>query len=140
MNGALGGHTPLVKGPAPGGATFFGNGGLGDTSKMSDLNNPGPVNVFVMLDEHPDSINDAIFAFNPGSLSGQETWRDLPASYHNKAGCFSFADGHSEIHKWMDGRTAQPVTHKQWANLYPGGYNVQVSVDYEWLNQRMPFR
>ena len=30
---------------------------------------------------------------------------DYPASYHNKAGGFSFADGHSEIKKWQDART-----------------------------------
>ena len=141
MNGVLGGHTPDVKGPAPGGGTFFGQGGLGDTTKPSDLNMPGPSSVFVILDEHPDSINDAIFAFNPGASPGSETWRDLPASMHNRAGSFSFADGHSELHKWLDGRTVQPVTYKHWAvDIFPGGYNVQVSADYEWLNTRMPYR
>jgi prepilin-type N-terminal cleavage/methylation domain-containing protein len=140
INGVLGGHTPTVKGPGPGGTTFFGSGGANDTTKLSDLNFPGPSSVFVMLDEHPDSINDAIFAFNPGCPAGSETWRDLPASFHNRVGSFSFADGHSEIHKWTDGRTVQPVTYKQWATIYPGGYNVQVSADYEWLNARMPYR
>ena len=53
MNGVLGGHTPTVKGPGPGGTTFFGSGGLGDCSKPGDLNNPGPANVLVILDEHP---------------------------------------------------------------------------------------
>jgi len=35
---------------------------------------------------------------------------DYPASYHNKAGGFSFADGHSEIKKWQDGRTAPNIS------------------------------
>jgi len=35
---------------------------------------------------------------------------DVPASYHNGAGGLSFADGHAEIHKWMDPRTRQPIT------------------------------
>ena len=30
---------------------------------------------------------------------------DFPASYHNGAGGLNFADGHSEIHKWIDPRT-----------------------------------
>jgi prepilin-type processing-associated H-X9-DG protein len=30
---------------------------------------------------------------------------DYPASYHNRAAGFSFADGHSEIHQWRDSRT-----------------------------------
>ena len=35
---------------------------------------------------------------------------DVPASYHNGAGGLSFADGHAEIHKWLDPRTKTPVT------------------------------
>ena len=30
---------------------------------------------------------------------------NFPASYHNGAGGLSFADGHAEIHKWLDPRT-----------------------------------
>src|SRR5882724_7219514 len=113
MNGVLGGNTVTVKGAAPGGAAFFGppsppGTGMG-AMKPTDLNSPGPANIFVILDEHPDSLNDAIFAFNPGSAPAAETWRDLPASTHNRSGSFSFADGHSELHKWQDGRTIQPV-------------------------------
>ena len=36
-------------------------------------------------------------------------WIDLPASYHNGAGGFAFADGHSEIHNWKVSTTKQPV-------------------------------
>ena len=61
----------------------------------ADFINPGPTETWVYLDEHPDSINDAGF-FNPRSSS----WIDQPATYHNAAAGFSFADGHSEIHKW----------------------------------------
>jgi len=64
--------------------------------KMGDMSNPGPGETWVYLDEHPDSMNDAGF-FNP---TGDTTIVDLPASYHNGAGGFAFADGHSEIHKW----------------------------------------
>ena len=31
------------------------------------------------------------------------------ASYHGNAGGLSFADGHSETHKWGDGRTMPPL-------------------------------
>jgi len=34
---------------------------------------------------------------------------DFPAYYHNNAAGFSFADGHSDIQKWVDGRTMPPV-------------------------------
>jgi prepilin-type N-terminal cleavage/methylation domain-containing protein/prepilin-type processing-associated H-X9-DG protein len=63
--------------------------------KMSDMKFPGPAETWVHLDEHPDSMNDAGF-FNPHV----NAFVDLPASYHNGAGGFSFADGHSEVHKW----------------------------------------
>jgi len=65
--------------------------------KTSEFIYPGPTDTWVYLDEHPCSINDAGF-FNPHATS----WIDQPASYHNGAGGFAFADGHSEIHKWLD--------------------------------------
>mgnify|MGYP001275809764 CR=1 FL=1 len=63
--------------------------------KMSDFIYPGPAETWVYCDEHPDSINDAGF-FNPYASQ----FVDLPATYHNMAAGFAFADGHSEIHKW----------------------------------------
>jgi prepilin-type N-terminal cleavage/methylation domain-containing protein/prepilin-type processing-associated H-X9-DG protein len=68
-------------------------------TKMADITSP--VNLFVCLDERPDSINDGWFATAPDQLYGMVDW---PATYHNNAGGFSFADGHSEIHKWKDSR------------------------------------
>jgi prepilin-type N-terminal cleavage/methylation domain-containing protein/prepilin-type processing-associated H-X9-DG protein len=73
--------------------------------KQTDM--PQPANTFVTLDEHPDSINDAYYLNNP---EGNSRWGDAPASYHNGAGGFSFADGHSEIHKWLSQASQIPVT------------------------------
>jgi prepilin-type N-terminal cleavage/methylation domain-containing protein/prepilin-type processing-associated H-X9-DG protein len=56
----------------------------------------GPAETWVYVDEHPDSMNDAGF-FNPH----QSSWVDIPATYHNGSCGFAFADGHSEIHKWV---------------------------------------
>jgi prepilin-type processing-associated H-X9-DG protein/prepilin-type N-terminal cleavage/methylation domain-containing protein len=64
-----------------------------------------PSQIFVFLDEHPDSIDDGYFLDTPGTLS----WVDLPASYHNGGGNFSFADGHTEIHRWQSAGTIQPA-------------------------------
>jgi prepilin-type N-terminal cleavage/methylation domain-containing protein/prepilin-type processing-associated H-X9-DG protein len=76
-------------------------GPLGDDYKViltsSDFVNQGPTDTWVFVDEHPDSINDAGF-FNP---TGKTTPIDIPAAYHNGAGGFAMADGHSEIHKWV---------------------------------------
>lgn len=64
--------------------------------KDSEFVFPGPADTWVYVDEHPDSMNDAGF-FNP---QARTAWTDQPANYHNAAAGFSFADGHSEIHKW----------------------------------------
>ena len=74
--------------------------------KTSDFIFPGPVDTWVYLDEHPCSINDAGF-FNPRPTA----WIDQPATYHNGAAGFAFADGHSEIHKWK-ASLAQPRAQK----------------------------
>lgn len=73
---------------------------------------PQPANIYVFLDEHPDSINDGYFdPGDQGSPSNPTSWSgsDLPASYHNGAAGFSFSDGHSEIHKWLNSTTDLPV-------------------------------
>jgi len=69
---------------------------------------------WVTVDEHPRSINDGFFCvdmnFYPNLATAQLP--DAPASYHNGACGFSFADGHAEIHSWKDSRTktdAQPA-------------------------------
>jgi prepilin-type N-terminal cleavage/methylation domain-containing protein/prepilin-type processing-associated H-X9-DG protein len=77
-----------------------------------------PAFIYVFLDEHPDSINDGWFVFCPNADPSTRTaWSDLPASYHNRACGFSFADGHSEIHKWRD------LSTYRWPNR-PGGIAV----------------
>jgi prepilin-type processing-associated H-X9-DG protein len=80
-------------------------------SKMSQVTDPGPSSVYLCLDEHPDSINDAAFANQMVTADKLSAARiiDVPASYHNRACGFSFVDGHAEIHKWVDSRTVVPV-------------------------------
>ncbi len=58
---------------------------------------PKPGRTWLVVDEHPDSINDGYFINNPDAGN----WQDIPASYHNGACGFSFVDGHSEIKKWQ---------------------------------------
>jgi prepilin-type processing-associated H-X9-DG protein len=44
-----------------------------------------------------------------GSPNSAEERVDVPATYHNNAGGFSFGDGHSEIHQWRDPKILNPV-------------------------------
>jgi prepilin-type N-terminal cleavage/methylation domain-containing protein/prepilin-type processing-associated H-X9-DG protein len=100
--------------------------------KLASLTRPGPVNTFIILDECA-GINDGFFAthmqgYDPRTPSLFE-FGDIPATYHNSAGSFSFADGHSEIHKWRDPRTI--TASKQ----FPVPLNTYLAndVDVEWL-------
>ncbi len=65
--------------------------------KVSEI--PQPANNFTTVDEHPNSINDGYYLNTTGNRDGA-SWGDAPAAYHNRACGYSFADGHSEIHKW----------------------------------------
>ncbi len=82
----------------------------------SDFVSPGAANLWVFLDEHPDSINDCFFGMRlppanlwPGTAASAPPWDDVPASSHNGACGFSFADGHAEIKKWLDDNSKWPV-------------------------------
>ncbi len=70
-----------------------------------------PADTWVFVDEHPDSINDGFFCtdMKPAPNLAGAVLPDGPASYHNGACGFAFADGHSEIKKWIDPRTRIPV-------------------------------
>ena len=78
-------------------------------------NIPNPAGLFVTLDEHPDSINDGFLQTDPHADISQwspQQWNDVPATYHDGACGFSFADGHSEIHKFKSRVCAVlPVTY-----------------------------
>ena len=81
---------------------------------------PQPADIFVFLDEHPDSIDDGYFvervapdSDNYSSSNGYpsdapDQWLDLPATYHNRATAMSYADGHSDLHRWAEPGTYRP--------------------------------
>jgi prepilin-type processing-associated H-X9-DG protein len=60
--------------------------------------------IFIFIDEHPDSINDGYFLNRPYNYE----WNDLPASWHNGGANLSFGDGHSESHRWVNNSTRKP--------------------------------
>jgi prepilin-type processing-associated H-X9-DG protein len=63
-----------------------------------------PCNTFVFLDENPTLLNDGVY-WTASPLATATKFTDWPAFYHNHAAGFSFADGHSETHKWLDAST-----------------------------------
>ena len=71
----------------------------------------GPSDLMVLIEEHPDGINDGAWAFNIPSSPSQTYWIDYPTKTHGNAGDMSFADGHCEIHGWLDPAAIPPVTY-----------------------------
>ena len=62
----------------------------------------GPADLWVLIDEDPDHINDGAFAVNIPTSPAQTYWIDYPTKYHANGCGVSFADGHAEIHGWID--------------------------------------
>jgi prepilin-type N-terminal cleavage/methylation domain-containing protein/prepilin-type processing-associated H-X9-DG protein len=95
--------------------------------KASAVKNPAIT--FMYLDERQDSINDGWLATDPDTLYQIV---DYPASYHGGAGGFSFVDGHSEIHKWLNWQT-MPVLHPE--ELLSLDANLPGDPDILWIAQ-----
>jgi prepilin-type N-terminal cleavage/methylation domain-containing protein len=89
--------------------------------------------IWVLLDEHPDSINDAAFAVKMPTNPIDTHWIDKPAKYHNNSCCFSFIDGHAEIHKWLDPAAIPDVTY---ASIGGVDLSVPANPDVLWLARR----
>jgi prepilin-type N-terminal cleavage/methylation domain-containing protein/prepilin-type processing-associated H-X9-DG protein len=85
--------TPIVLRSNPSSAVAY--------RKVVQINRPAPVNAFVFVDESEYTIDDGYFAV----LVNEDTWQNFPAYRHGESATFSFADGHSEIHKWLEGST-----------------------------------
>ena len=86
--------------------------------------------IFVFIEEHPDSINDGYFL----NRAANHQWNDLPASWHNGSANLSFGDGHAESHKWVNQSTRKPAR--------PDGANLPFPLDegelsdFYWVMQR----
>ncbi|MCF7765997.1 MAG: type II secretion system GspH family protein [Verrucomicrobia bacterium] len=97
--------------------------------KTSDVVDPGPSGLWMIMDEDENSINDGGLAVVGPQSPFNYRMIDWPATYHNNAAGIAFADGHSEIKKWVDPRT----------KVLAG--NVRASTqtgnrDIEWLSER----
>ena len=137
---------------------MVGNAGLASATGVN-TNNPGykqffkveqiphPTDIFVFLDEHPDSIDDGYFLNREASAASQgygygnapgDEWVRLPASYHNLATAFSFGDGHSSLHRWSKSTTIRPPL------AYAANLPIQIpatpaseSADFDWILNHM---
>lgn len=96
--------------------------------RISEFTFPGPMETWVFMDEHPDSINDPGF-FNPRATS----WSDQPGTYHNAAATVAFADGHSEIHKWIGSLNVAPAIRVKFNNTISAVFTAG-DPDLQWVS------
>jgi prepilin-type N-terminal cleavage/methylation domain-containing protein len=105
--------------------------------KMGNFRVPGPSQSWLMMDEHPDWLDDSILYVNPAETNGLGEFTEVPGSFHNNACGLNFADGHAEIHKWMDARIILPIAYE----YHPESIDIlgTPSPDLGWLAQRTPY-
>ena len=106
--------------------------------KIADMHKCPPARVFVFGDEQGDALNDAVLYIDLGGISiSIQGWADLPASYHNGACTFAFADGHAEIHKWLNPGTCVPVMYDTYveADQLANGAVRNGRADMIWMGQ-----
>jgi hypothetical protein len=106
-------------------------------SRMSQVvGTPGPSDLIVFLEESGLDLSQSVgmdgylqvnnsYVSTPGSYSSTAYFADIPGSYHKWSCGMSFADGHSEIHKWVTPKLQIPVT-KNMSN--PAGYTSSVGL------------
>jgi prepilin-type N-terminal cleavage/methylation domain-containing protein/prepilin-type processing-associated H-X9-DG protein len=95
--------------------------------KETDLSIMGAVNVWLVMDENPISINDGYMAEYPPpgpATAANLSWVDYPATYHNGAGGITFCDGHAQIKKWTDPHVLFPPNPIGNIAATPGNYDL----------------
>lgn len=98
--------------------------------KFSQINRPSPADLFTFLDVNPKSICWPFFGVYL-TAAGAERVFHYPAVYHNRRGIVSFADGHTEPHRWLDPRTLDPKS----TSFHSHNDSSPNNVDMVWLQQ-----
>ena len=100
--------------------------------KMGDITRPSPADIFVFLDEHENTINDSHFTAFGNLVSYPGDFLDTPSGRHGNATGFAFADGHSEIHKWVDSDVQATKYNSSGEPEYVQGIGTSGPRDYMW--------
>jgi prepilin-type N-terminal cleavage/methylation domain-containing protein/prepilin-type processing-associated H-X9-DG protein len=137
MNGFVGMEEadPATGIVTPAAASYWGGAAVGWRiyRREAQLIKPSPALLWVFVDEHADSINDAFL------MTGLNTpgFDDCPAAYHNGACGFGFVDGHAEMHKWLELKYWPRVTQ---TDSFPGNDEPGTGPDVQWMLQHTSAR
>jgi prepilin-type processing-associated H-X9-DG protein len=113
-----------------------------NAKKTSDMHYPGPSDCFMILDQNPQSNDDATFYVNPAYADGSgNIFTEVPGAMHGNSAGVVFADGHSEVHVWKGGIATQPFN-PNWSSYYSGitipSSDTASKNDLTWLAQHTP--
>jgi prepilin-type N-terminal cleavage/methylation domain-containing protein len=104
--------------------------------KVSDLTCPLPANAWIFCDETMYTLNDGYLQMDLGTPD----YPDVPANYHGGANCFTFADGHGEVRKWLwngpSGSGLRNVPYKKYVTN-AGSHWGSSGQDVDWLWLRL---
>jgi prepilin-type N-terminal cleavage/methylation domain-containing protein len=125
MNGQMGMLDPIARANClawnPGYQVFI---------KVSDLKQLAPVNAFIFCDETMWSLNDGWMQIDCVNAD----WPDVPAAYLGGRNEFSFADGHSEVHKWVTPSLKNvPYKYNVTGNTAPATPGGKQNADWIWF-------
>jgi prepilin-type processing-associated H-X9-DG protein len=115
-----------------------GNGPWLTYQKDSDMYRPSPANLWLIIDEHPDSINDGAFAVQMPTSDYSATWIDHASALHGGSCGFTFCDGHAIIHAW---RAGDWKTQLRYPPLYNNNYGqstevgIANTIDLRWIGE-----
>ena len=71
--------------------------------KTSDIINPDPSGALVFIDESSKTLEDGYFAIQVDN----RIWQNDPSDRHSRGANINFADGHSQIYKWLEPQTGK---------------------------------
>ena len=110
-----------------------------NAKKVTDMHTPGPADCWMIMDEHPDSNDDATMFVDPADASGTGTSVvEFPGNLHGNAAAMVFGDGHSEIHVWKGAAFLKPVSYiTYYQNISISG-DAFSQKDLAWMAQHTP--
>lgn len=94
--------------------------------KASDITDPA--NRFLFIDGNSQSLCCPAFMVT----MHMDSFFHFPGTYHRRAAVVSFADGHTETHRWLDSRTNRRVPLYQ---TIPHGQSSPGNQDLKWLQR-----
>ncbi|HAB18789.1 MAG TPA: type II secretion system protein [Verrucomicrobiota bacterium] len=105
--------------------------------KEDDIPAHGASHLYVFIDEHEFTLGSTAFFVIEERTPSNAVWEDLPAARHGGQGALSFADGHGELHRWLEQSTTPPTKHLFDSHVvFPAEY----SRDWIWLHERTSSR